>query len=194
MFPLDDRTRNAFTREASFSLIHFRGNVLEALPQLLDGCGYRPVENATLAGPFEEVYWSLQDAEDPETPTMRKAAYLVPGGTVLMDPEMVIGFSHADVLQQFCVDTGSVAVVALWERVSESALVLTVTSAGVRSRTFLIRGQPEGEQVAPNANLAASPDATGVRQVMASLAIPVDSVFGNVEAWGIELHHGNPGV
>jgi len=192
-FPLDDRAKNAFYRESSFSLVHFKGNVLDSVPQLLDACGYRPLENATLRGPFDEVYWSLQDIEEPEG-VVRKAVYFVPGGTVLLDPEMVVGFGYTDVLQRFCAQVGSVAVAAIWERVSETAALATVTPAGVSSRTYLLRGEPNGEQVNMNERLRRSPNPVGLREAIAALSVPVEAVFGEVEAWGLELADGSTGA
>lgn len=189
-FPLDERTKRAFERPPSFSLIYFRGNVLRALPSLFDACGYRPLGNATL----EEVYWSLEDVEEPSAGVVRKAAYYVPGGTVLLDPEMALGFTNETALQAFLRDAASTAVVALWERVSETAAILVFGPDGLESRTLLIRGEPEGEQVSPRPQLQADATASGLRAAMGGVGLPVEAIFGEVEAWGVELDDGSAGT
>ena len=75
-------------RVPSFSLIYFTGDVYERLPSFLTECGYKILAE----GKREDAFFDLIDVIDRvEARTIvSKAAYRVSGGTVLLDPEMVV--------------------------------------------------------------------------------------------------------
>lgn len=189
-FPLDDRTTRAFERPPSFSFIYFDAQVLGAIPDLLLKCGYRPLGSAQFRAPFQEAYWALEPIEEPDNTIVHKGAFLVTGGTVLLDPEMVIGHSNEEQVRAFCDVHSATATVIIWERVSETVAYLEITPDGRASSTLLIRGEPEGPQVAPRQSLRRKPDPEGLRDALQAAGVPCEEVFGEVDLWALKLDEG----
>jgi len=187
-FPHDHRTRRLLERERSFSLIFFDGSVHEAIPEFLVACGYRVLARGRIEGPFDEAYEALCDIESPSDGVVHKGGCGLPGGTVLLDPEMVLGFGSEDALRQFCGAHNVCSIVAVWERVSETVACRELDSLGVRSSTFLLRGEPDGDQLRPIEGLQRDPTGAGLVTVLDSLGLPVADMFGDVDiaVWRLE--------
>ncbi len=187
VLPLDDRLRRAFERPPTFSFVHFDGDVQNYILSLLERCGYRPISKTYFRAPFQDAFTALEKVEGPGNTIVKKGCYPVAGGTVLLDPEMIIGVSHAPQLEQFCKQQSVHATVVFWERVSESISHTVIGPEGIESKTFLFRGKPEGEQVKPSTVLLRDPTPKGLIQILAAAGIPVGQVFGDIDVWAFKL-------
>jgi hypothetical protein len=172
-------------RPPSFSLVFFEGDVREAIPSLLAGCGYRLTGGVSERVVAADLYGSMQRWSGRGRLVVRKAVYPVPGFTVLADPELVVT-TDDEALEDFCRANRIGAIAALWERVSKTVLLHEVGPDGSRRRSFWTEGRPEAGQ-APHPELAARPDADGLQAALARLGIPLRSVWGEVEATVLEL-------
>ena len=86
--------------------------------------------------PFLKVINAIEVFEGPHNTIVHKATYQISGGTVLLDPEMVVAFFHAEVVARLCAEYHADAFVAGWERVSEISLRSTSTPAACLQRSF----------------------------------------------------------
>jgi hypothetical protein len=182
----DDVTADFLARVPSFSLIYFAGDVYEHMPALLIRCGYSIIAESSERGSFFEIVDALGTVQDQTI--VQKAAYPVTGGTVLLDPEMVVGVSPPSTLMPFCAERGVEAVVAIWERVSESVIAKHLTGRGVLMDTCTVAGQPQKPLIDPPRQLTEQPDPYGLRAYLAAVGAPVDEVFGVISVRAFELN------
>jgi hypothetical protein len=180
----DDVTTDFLTRVPSFSLIYFTGDVYEHVPALLIRCGYSIVAESSQSGSFFEIIDALGTVH--RQTIVHKAAYRVTGGTVLLDPEMVVGVSPT--LMPFCAERGVEAVVAIWERVSESVIATHLTGRGVLMDICTVAGQPQKPPINPPRQLAEQPGPYGLRAYLGAVGAPVDEVFGVIAVRAFELN------
>jgi hypothetical protein len=156
--PSSEISASFFFREQSFSLIYFAGMTLDAMPKLLVRCGYSIIDNALYNAPFLKVLDAIEVLDGQRNNIVRKAAYRISGGTVLLDPEMVVAFDHAEVIAQLCAEYRAEAFVAGWERVSETVFAQHIGANGVLADVVLIRGIPQGTPINPPAGIIRAPD------------------------------------
>jgi hypothetical protein len=117
------------TRERSFALVYWTGDVYEHLPSFLQSCGYKILGDRLLTAPFLKVVDEVEDRKLPHGGVVLKAAYQVPGGTVVLDPEMAF---DAHEITGFCSVHHVEAFVAVWERFSQTTIAQHVTADGIR--------------------------------------------------------------
>src|SRR5262249_31188855 len=99
-----DISASFFFRERSFSLIYFAGISHDAVTELLVRCGYSIIGDTQYNAPFLNVLDSIEGVEGPRNNIIRKAVYRISGGTVLLDPEMVVAFNHAEAIARLCAE------------------------------------------------------------------------------------------
>jgi len=183
-----DVSASFFFRERSFSLIYFAGLTHDAMPDLLVRCGYSIISEAQYNAPFLEVIDVLDEVIDvlDEGPhdnnIVRKAAYQIPGGRVLLDPEMVVAIGHPEVIAQLCAAHRANAFVAIWERVSESVIAQHIDANGVRAHVVLTGGILQDTPINPPAAIIKEPSPTGLGDFLAAAGAPLDEMFGSVSA------------
>jgi hypothetical protein len=177
-----DVSATFFFRERSFSLIYFPGAARDAVPALLIRCGYAIIGEAQFHASFLDVLDAIDVVEGPRNNIVRKAAYPISGGSVLLDPEMVVGLGHAEVIVQFCAEHRVDAFVAGWERVSEAVFARHIAAAGVLADVFLIGGAVQGTPVNPPARIIREPGPASLRDFLAAAGAPLDEMFGWVSA------------
>jgi hypothetical protein len=131
-------------RDRSFSLIYFAGMTHDAMPDLLVRCGYLIIGEAQYNAPFQEVLNTIEVVERPRNNIVRKAAYRISGGSVLLDPEMVVAFLHAEVVARLCAEHRADAFAAGWERVSKSVFARHIGANGVLADVDLVGGTHQG--------------------------------------------------
>ena len=119
-----------------------------------------------------------------------KAYWSSPGLTVLIDSEMVISTNAETQLAAFCAKHGAAAVAAVWERVSETAILTEMTGTGVIRRTWYQQGRPFNSQLDPRPEVERSPDPHGLRVALAAWGAPVDDVFAERDVTVVELSFG----
>lgn len=171
-----------WTREPSFSLIYFSGDVLDAMPVLLASCGWAIIAHGQHQGTHAEIVDAIGPVEGPQNSIVYKAVYPVPGGTVLLDPEMVVGVSYAGALARLCAERSVEAIVAIWERYSESISCKHIGAQGVLVDVYLMQGIMGEQPVNPPPSFL---DQTGpgcLKAFLASAGAPLEAIFGNVTA------------
>lgn len=170
-----------FFRERSFSLIYFAGLTHDAMPDLLVRCGYSIISEAQYNAPFLEVIDVLDEGPGNNN-IVRKAAYQISGGRVLLDPEMVVAIGHPEVIAQLCAAHHANAFVAIWERVSESVIAQHIDANGVRAHVVLTGGILQDTPINPPAAIIKEPSPTGLGDFLAAAGAPLDEMFGSVSA------------
>jgi hypothetical protein len=178
----DEQVRNFFFRPGSFSLIYFTGDVYDSIPTFLTNCGYAIIREASYHASFFEILDAIAGMEGPRNTIVRKAAYRVSGGTVLLDPEMTVGVSHQTTIVEFCRDHGVDALVAIWERVSETVIATHLSSNGLRADVTLQRGIFQEPPVNPPTSIMRQAGPGGLAAFLAAAAAPLDAVFGSASA------------
>ncbi len=121
----------------SFSLLLFRGDVVDELPSLITEAGYRVSSTREIEGAFEAVYSEVRLEGGAVT---RKGVYETPGFTAFMDPDWKIQ-EKKEVLKRFCRKVGSDAVTAVWSRETGSVIYGLLDGDGVKERLALIQGR-----------------------------------------------------
>lgn len=166
-------------RDASVSLVVFRGEIEAPLHDWILHNGWRLVERAPLRAPFAELYARVchQRKIGPKAWEVIKATYQVAGVTVLLDPEMVV-LANEEGIMELCRRTSSIAIGAVWERVSRSVSIVELSSGGVIHRSSWCGGEQD-----PTRELAPWPHVTGTGtdDLVATLrasSFPVDAIFG----------------
>lgn len=177
--PLVDTSTLA--RPASFSFVVFAGDVSSALPQLFSACKYSIDEQVSASGGVAELYEGIREVSGRDNSIVRKAVYFRDGFTVVLDPEMVLA-TNTEEIRRFCAANKTCVVSLIWERVSETAQVLELTSTETLRDACYQEGSPVGTpKNAPKA-LAASPDARGLRESLVELHVPASVLEGHVSA------------
>jgi hypothetical protein len=171
-----------FARERSFSLIYFAGLPHDALPELLVSCGYSIVGEERHHTSFMNLLNMVDLVEGMHKGIVRKASYPTSGGCVLLDPEMVVAFLHADVIIRFCAQYRADAFVAGWERVSETVFAKHIDAGGVIMDVVSIGGNLQGTPVNPPPAIMHAPYPTGLRDFLASAGASPDELFGLTSA------------
>ena len=187
-----DISASFFFRERSFSLIYFAGMTDDAVPELLVGCGYSIVGDAQYNAPFVKVLDTINAVEGPRNNIVRKADYRISGGTVLLDPEMVVAFAHAEVVARLCAEYRTDAFVAGWERVSETLFARHIDAKGLLADVVLVRGALQGTPVHPPASIISAPSPASLRDFLAAAGAPPDEMFGSVSARLFKLDESGP--
>jgi hypothetical protein len=187
-----DVSASFFFRERSFSLIYFAGLTYDAMPELLVRCGYSIISETQYNAPFLKVLDTLEAVEGPHNNIVRKAAYRIPKGNVLLDPEMVVAFLHAKVVAQLCAEHRANAFVAVWERVSETVVAQHIDANGVRADAALVRGTLQGTPINPPAGIISAPGPASLGDFLAAAGAPPDEMFGSVSARLFKLDESIP--
>jgi hypothetical protein len=177
-----DISASFFFREPSFSLIYFTGMTHGAMPELLVRCGYSIIGEAQYDAPFMDVVNAIEVIEGPRNNIVRKATYRTSEGTVLLDPEMVVAFSHTEAVARLCAEYRADAFVAGWERVSETVFARHIDANGVLAHVVLVRGTPQGRPINPPAGIVSAPGPASLRDFLAAAGAPPDEIFGSVSA------------
>jgi hypothetical protein len=177
-----DASAEFFFREPSFSLIYFPDAARDAIPALLIRCGYSIIGEAQYQAPFPDLVAVADIVEGPRNSIVRKAVYAISGGSVLLDPEMVVGLNHADVVAGFCTEHRADAFVAVWERVSETVLARHIAAGGVLADVLLIRGVPQGNPLDPPPGIIREPGPASLKAFLAAAGAPLGEMFGQVSA------------
>jgi hypothetical protein len=179
MTPSDDeRTFRFLARVPSFSLIYFTGDVHEQIQTLLTSLGYSIVGQASDHGPFFQVLDGL--GTDENRTIVHKAAYRVTGGTVLLDPEMVVGISRTEVVDRFCEEHEVEAIVAIWERYSETVIAARRSGQGPLVDAFFVRKRPQKLPMNAPPSLIEQPGPGSLRAFLAAAGAPVGELFGTI--------------
>lgn len=170
-----------FFREPSFSFLFFTKNVSDALPDLLENCGY----DVTVGyRQYESTFFEMSDAirriEGPRN-VAYKAIYQVPDGMVLLDPEMTVSMCKDEIIE-FCSEHGVQVFVAIWERFSQSILCRHLAPEGVVVDVCVMEGVVQGDAVNPPHSFLDQTDPACLKMFLAAAGVPVDAIFGNVSA------------
>jgi hypothetical protein len=187
-----DITASFFFSERSFSLIYFAGMPQDALPELLVRCGYSIIGDTQYNAPFLQVLNSIERVEGPHRNIVRKAAYRMSGGMVLLDPEMVVAFNHAEAIARLCAEYRADAFVAVWERVSETVLARHIGANGVLANVVVVKGTLEGTPINPPAGIVSAPGPASLRDFLATAGARPDEMFGSVSARLFKLDESSP--
>jgi hypothetical protein len=188
-----DTSASFLFRDRSFSLIYFAGMAHDAMPDLLVRCGYSIIGEAQYNASFQEVLNTIEVVEGPRKNIVRKAAYRISGGSLLLDPEMVVAFVHAGVIARLCAEYRAAdAFVACWERVSETVIARHIAANGVLANVVLIRGTLQGRQINPPAGIISAPSPASLRDYLAAAGAPTDEMFGSVSARLFKLDASDP--
>ena len=169
---------------SSFSLVVFHDDHAGQVPALLAACGYTVLHTGHVHGNPVQLHDALGEVRDGSIVT--KAYWSCPTMTVLIDPEMIVSSASEEQLAAFCRDQETKAVCAVWERVSEPAMLIEIDAAGVRRKTWHERGA-HVEASDPRPEVAASPDDAGLKAGLAATGIDTDLLFSEAEATVVEL-------
>jgi hypothetical protein len=111
---------------------------------------------------------------------------------VLLDPEMVVAFVHAEVVARLCAQYRADAFVAGWERVSQTVFARHIDGNGVLADVVLIRGALQGRPINPPAGIISAPSPAGLADFLAAAGAPPGEMFGPVAARWFKLHEPRP--
>ena len=168
-------------REPSFSFLFFTGNVCDVVPKLLANCGYDvTVGHRRYESTFFEISDAIRRMEGPRN-IAYKAVYQVPGGTVLLDPEMTVG-SYKDEIIESCSEHGIEVFVAIWERFSQSILCAHLAPGGASVDVCVMEGVMQGDAVNPPPSFLKQTDPACLKMFLVAAGVPLDSIFGKVSA------------
>jgi hypothetical protein len=182
-----DVSASFFFSERSFSLIYFANMTHNAIPELLVRCGYSIIGDTQYDAPFLNVLDSIEAVEGPHNNIVRKAAYGISGGTVLLDPEMVVALNHAEVIARLCAEYRADAFVAVWERVSATVLAKHIGANGVVANVVLVKGTPQDTSINPPAGIISAPGPASLRDFLATAGARPEEIFGSVSARLLKL-------
>ncbi|HEV8015660.1 MAG TPA: hypothetical protein VGP48_09005 [Stellaceae bacterium] len=149
------------------------------VPALLANCGYSIVEQTRYRSDFDDVTHIA--SQSPSRTLVYKAVYSVSHGTVLLDPEMVVGIANDQRIMQFCTEHRTRAVVAIWERVSQSVIAREITPQGVQVDLIVVEGKAQ-KALNPPPSLLREPSPARLKEFLASGGAPLDEVFGTISA------------
>ena len=170
----------------SYSLVLFEGSHGAAIPSLLTECGYEiRRQGASVGTPVELMDGLRVIGSDPSI--VLKAFYSTPEVTVLVEPEMVLLALNRDQLEEFCRVNDTRCAAAVWERVSETAMLLEIDGSGLTHLTWYQSGSPVDDQVDPRPEVASEPDGQGVRAALEAAGWPVDLVFDPATVTVLEI-------
>lgn len=170
-----------FFREPSFSFLFFTGNVCDALPKLLANCGYDvTVGHKWYESTFFEISDAIRGIEGPRN-VAYKAVYQVPGGMVLLDPEMTVSV-YKDEIIDFCAEHGVEGFVAIWERFSQSILCTHLAPEGVSVDVCVMEGVMQGDAVNAPPSFLNQTDPACLKMFLLAAGVPLDAIFGKVLA------------
>ena len=105
---------------------------------------------------------------------------------MLCDPEMVF-LTYVDELAQFCRQHLTRAVVAAWERISQTVALAEISADGLTRQTFYIAGKGRGEQKQPHQLIQEEPNSEGLRRALDQWGIPPSALDAEVEATVVKL-------
>jgi len=165
-------------RQASMSLVVFRGEIEAAVQEWLGSHGWRLIESAPLRGGFEELSERSTHQRKTEEKTWEvvKTTFQVGGCTVLIDREMVV-LTKTTELAELCRATGCDAVIGgLWERVSRSLDIAEIGPAGTKHRSTWLAGARQSE-IDPWPHVTGSGPGD-IIEVFRGSGLPVNAIFG----------------
>lgn len=168
----------ALVHPDSFGALFFSGDVLPAVPALLQRCGFQVLGQSSAAGAWDTIYASLTADET----VLAKAAFQSGRWTVLLDPDLEL-FTEEHALAAFCSECNCRALGALWESDLQELVLSEFNAAGLRRQTMWENGQPEADgQREPRPEIEADPTFTGLLAALVSAGAPDLTTLGPVEA------------
>lgn len=172
---------------SSFSFIVFEGDHQEAIPDLLGRCGYELLRTGTAAGSPSHLHVHLGRISGADPAVVLKAYRSTPEMTVLLDPEMLIFTLYERELASFCNERSTRAKAALWEPLSETAVLLDFSSEGISRQTWCQGGHPSDDHRDPHPELLSLPNDDGIRAALESAGIAVSTLFSPAPVQVVEL-------
>jgi hypothetical protein len=180
------RLQDLFQRDASFSFIAIPGDASREIPEFLTRCKYTVLGIGEFRGAFTELYARVAHFDPEKRNTVYKAHYLASGYTILLDAEMVLN-AETEYLSELSRKSYGPVLAAIWERASETAVLIEIGPGGVVRQSWYCQRKPTEEQKDGHAQLAESPDSAGLRQALVAYGLAEDAVFGEVQATVLKL-------
>lgn len=176
-----------FERPPSFSIIAFPGDISAELTEFLSKCGYQVRRTGSFFGPFEDLYDGLGQPTGPNNSIVQKAWFQAAGHTILVDPQMVLITSEAE-LVQMAARTGGEVKAAIWERASETVALAEIGPEGIIRQSWFCQGEITKEAtIGDHEKIKAKPDSEGLKAALAGYGLHGDALFGQVDATVVEL-------
>jgi hypothetical protein len=172
---------------SSFSVVAFAGDHRMYIPGLLAECDYVLLRQGTGHGTPVGLRDALRPGPGTDRSIVLKAFWSSADMTVLIDPEMVLAFLNEDQIVAFCRERATRAVAAVWERVSESAILVEFDGSGKTRHTCYVGRVPEGDQREPRAEMVESPDQHGLRRALGACGFSEEQLFAEAEVTVLEL-------
>lgn len=182
----NERLIRMHDRASSYSLIAVPGNAEAEIPRFLSAFGYTLLRTGSFSGPFEDLYFGIQEPSGPDNSIVQKAWFNADGHTILLDPEMVFVTGTAG-LSEIARKVGGTVKAAIWERVSESVALVEVGPEGVVRQTWYCQGERSEESINEHPEIAERPDNEGLNAALAAYGLSKTAVFGEVDATLAEL-------
>jgi len=172
-------TSQFWERLGTFSMLAFKGDVRLPLRELLCDLDYIIQATRQESGSAMAINQKITFTEDS---TIEKAYWFSGGFTIMLDPEMVM--CHADVLDAFCKEHSISMVSATWESMSQSAIVIEISSTGERRTSYVIEGNiPDGAPPPAHPVLIEKPGPLGIRDIFLATSLALEQALrSNVEA------------
>ena len=168
------RLTNGMMRAPSFSLVIFAGDVGAEVPSLFEAQSYATVAQETKRGSLSMLYSQLDDRLKSDPDIVRKGIVVAPGFTVLADPEMVVGSDEKSMIE-FCRIHQTMAIVLIWERMSETVLAMEYDASGRTRRTNFCQGRPEN-LVNPHPQVTPQSDYKALLQISQEFGLNLGSL------------------
>jgi hypothetical protein len=168
----------------SFGALFFTGDVLQAIPALLQRCGFQVLDSVPTSGAWTEVYAAMAADET----VLAKGAFLSGRWTVLLDPDLEL-YTEEHALAAFCAEFDCRALAALWEEDRQELVLSEFNAAGLRRQTMWIGGEAEADgQREPRPEVEANPNFAGLLAALAAAGAPNLDTAGQVQAvvWHVE--------
>jgi len=172
------RVRRFSERPPSFSLLIFDRDVVSDIPRLFEDLQFKVLAKSKTTSNYSEFSKKLSDSEVSEDKGISQfAVYIVENRTVVAGPVEVI-FLHTNAIVSFCSEKKTTAHVVDWERVSESVLLASFASDGLKTFAVFSQDKATVELINPIPMLQKKPNYKGLMETVMKEGLPVKEAIG----------------
>ncbi|MHB8418590.1 MAG: hypothetical protein ACYDCL_10970 [Myxococcales bacterium] len=184
------RMVHMFERMPSFSLFIFDGDVAAHVPQLLVQLQHEILQMRPVQGDFWDVWVASKVVSGSKNEIGCSTIYRAGTHTVVMDPSNgMLGDGESPGPRQelidFCRNHSTKGLMAIWERATETAMLVEFSAEGEQRTTCFCQGKPE-EQNRPHAALVSRPSGAGLVEAMKEYVDP-STIFGRIECVAYQI-------
>jgi hypothetical protein len=164
-------------RTSSFSFVFFTGKHNNEIKDLLKELNYQLISEEVYTGAMANVYPKLEETAE-NNKVVKKGLVEIDNVTILVDPEMVI-CTNEDQLVEFAKTNDTQILVAIWERYSQTRLLVEIDKEGVKSRTYAAPESAGQDNINPVKEVLESSSESGLVAVLKTRGLPFEKLMTN---------------